>query len=235
MFISFLFIFANCHKSDRPDYEKIGASSGNFGFQSILGETDSDDFDRIIKIKGATFAYRDKTTRVDSFKVIINDASIPDNYDSNELNYVPNKKYSFRIVTELGEASGSLKAPSVSRIHFVNLPDTHYTDQPLKIEWKYPDGESNNGVVIIDANGHNSGILPPESTSYTIPEKELENRTGSNQISVTSIRYVKFPNLINPLDNQVQFIEGLDNDVGSYFGVFTSTNRYVQVLRTDSQ
>lgn len=93
--ISTLFIFANGHKTDEPDYEKIGSGTGQFGPQSILGETDSDDYGRIIGSREFTLAYIDKTTRLDSFKVKINDTTTPDNYDSEELNYVTNNKYSF--------------------------------------------------------------------------------------------------------------------------------------------
>lgn len=119
-------VLASCNKSDGSDYEKIGSSTGNFGFRSVLGETDSDDYDRIIQIKGFTIAYSDKTTRLDSSDVTINGISITDTTDSNELNYVPTKKYSFKIHTELGEATGSVTAPQFQEFN-LSIYLTHVT------------------------------------------------------------------------------------------------------------
>jgi hypothetical protein len=227
-----LAIFTACQQSKSSNYKKLGSSTGQFGVQSILGETDSDDYDEVIEVRAPTLAYSNRNTRLDSFEVTINDVSLSDR-DNNEFDYVPTKKYSFKIKSKLGRATGSITAPSISRIQFVTLPDTHYTDHPLEIEWKYPAGESNDGAIIVDASGHNSGLLPPETKSYTIPGKDLANRPGYNQISITSIRYVKFPELLKPSDNQVRFIEGLDAKAGSYFGVFVSINRYVEVIRSN--
>lgn len=230
-----ILLSGSCPRSGGPGYATAGSSSGQFGFRSILGETDSDNFGRVLEIRAPTLAYSDKTTRADSFRVTINGAVLPGDYESTELDYVPTKEYSFRIETDFGAAEGTVSAPFISAIKFVTLPDTHYTDKPLLVEWSFPAGEENNGAIIVDASGHNSGILPPETTSYTIPAEDLENGTRSNQISITSIRYVEFPCLITPHDNSVQFFEGLDRVAGSYFGVFVSINRYVEVLRPKSR
>jgi len=228
-----LFFVGGCKQLHSSGYQQIGKSSGNFGFHCILGETDSDDYDRILHINGFAVAYDPQSTRLDSFNLVINNLSVSQNTESHELNYVAGKKYTLDIKTAYGEATGSITAPSISGIQFVNLPDTHYTNKPLVIKWKYPTGESNNGGIIVSANNYISNILSPETTEYNIPVTALKNMTGSIQITVTSVRFVKFPKLINPNDDFYVFIDGLDWTVGTYFGVFYSINRYVRFLKSN--
>lgn len=134
LIVSLSITISGCNRAHSAGYEAIGKSSGDFGFRCILGNTDSDDYGRILHINGAAVAYDPHSTRLDSFNLTINNVSVSLEPGSAELNYIAGKKYTINIKTAYGEATGTVTAPSISSIQFVNLPDTHYTDKPLVVK-----------------------------------------------------------------------------------------------------
>ena len=228
--LPFLFIFLECdHQELESDYETIGTASGNFGFRFITGDSDLATTTGIIHIIAPTYVYDVNSIRLDTFHLEINGISLNENPYLTELTYAPDKKYTFKLSSELGEASGEVVAPSISGIQFINLPETHNSEKDLKISWAYPKGEINNGAIFVETYWHRSELLPPQTTSYTIPSTAFEHTGGSFEISIGSIRYVKFPQLTNPEDDNVSFIGELDKDLGSYFGIFYAVHRYTEL------
>ena len=229
--LPFLFILLGCNHQDiESDYEAFGTASGNFGFRAILGETDSGDFGEVFSVSGFTVVYDEYSHRVDTFEVQINSVDPFENSDTHELKYIPGKTYQISVNSELGEAFGEVTAPNIERIIFVNLPEIHNPEKDLTVFWRFDGPASNDGAILVEAGNHHSEFLPPNTTSYTIPKKYYENFHGTDiQISVTSIRYVKFPQLVSPDDDFFQFIPGFDDEVGSFFVVYNSVNKYVQI------
>lgn len=212
-----------------PDYRKTNAVSANFGFRAVYGLNDVSGSDDVLELSGG-FLYNADDQRVSpsdgQASLKFND--VPVTSDDFEFEFTPGRDYTVTATPNGESVSGSVTAPSISEIEFTSLPDTVATDQEIEVAWTYPEGEENDGAIIVQAGRYSSGMLEPSTTSHTIPAGALERQTGSVDFSVLSVRYVLFPNLTNPSDPSVVFIEELDPK-GSFFATVVGVGRFVEV------
>ena len=128
----------------------------------------------------------------DSTTFKVNGVSAAD--DRFKFDYEPGKEYSFEASLNGETVGGSITAPSVSDISFVELPDTVCDNQPVTIKWKYPEGERNDGILMLSASGYDSEHLEPGTTSYTIPANKLVFKE-TVRVQVFTMRSILFRNL----------------------------------------
>ena len=153
--------------------------------------------------------------------------------DSVLFSYEAGEAYRATIGLNDERIETTVTAPSISEIAFKELPDSVAANQPVTIQWAYPDGELNDGALVVTAGDYSSGLLDPETTSHTIPANTFE-RNGPESIVIVSVRYTLFTGLRNPRDLNIQFITGLDHR-GSFFGVFVAQTRTIYVFSGDAE
>lgn len=197
------------------------------GVRGFFGSIDSDDFDRVfrptfvefVRPSGEVVGPLDPASHLS-----VNGVSIAD--PDYETPFEAGGVYELTFGLDDIRVEQTLRAPSVSAINFESLPDSVDRGGNLTVSWRYPEGEANDGAILVETRGYSSGLLPPSTTEHTFPVSEFESERV--QVSVTSVRYVRFPNLITPDSRDVELFEPLDRKA-AYFGIAVGINRYVGV------
>jgi hypothetical protein len=214
---------------DSPSYREVVETEGSFTLRSIYGLNDSDDFNRVIEIaSGLVYDSSDKQLSItgEDVDVAINGVSLAS--DDFEFSYQPGAEYVITASVNDESVSGTVTAPSISSIEFADMPDTLDASSPITVKWAYPEGETNDGAILFSDSRHVSELLPPNTTSYTLPEW-YDIQEGERQFQIMSVRFVEFPNLLNALDFGVSGIRALDAR-GSHFATFVGQNRYFTIV-----
>lgn len=144
--------------------------------------------------------------------------------------HAPGEEVEFRVFTSNHRIEAALTIPSISDMH-LDVPDSVCAGQPVPVNWTYPEGEANDGMLQVDLVQsfgviHTSGELDPSVTSYVLPAAAA----GSYRIQARSYRRVDFPKLppIIPADDGF----GVDSPDSYILATQGGTNRVLTVLPT---
>lgn len=229
--LSLLLVLAGCDlfgEDDDADPEVLNAQAASFGLRVIYGI--NPDAAGGPKVFGGLF-YDAADTRIfaDDPRVELTFNGEPVRgalfFDDEPFPYVPGQRYELAVRLADERVEGAITAPMISDVLVEALPDSLCDNQPVRLSWRYPDGERNDGLLLVQARGYISEHLDPSTTSHTIPANALRGFWDDQTIQVISVRSVLFPNLHAPTDDGIRFAFGYG---GSFFSVFVAS----EVVRT---
>ncbi len=229
-----LFCVAGCDLfgDDEPEPEVSSRQAADFGLRAAFGlNPDAAGSPRVFAV--LLYDLTNERIFVDGERatLALNGTPVTGNFFlyPSPVPYEPGGRYRFEVSMDGERVDGAVTAPSVSDIRIVSVPDSLCDDEPLTINWTYPEGERNDGAIMVNARGYESERLDHGVTSHTIPAGTfLHGYWGDQEIQVTSIRSVLYPRLHNPVDFGVQFGLGL---TGSFFSTFIMSEVYRPYLR----